>query len=134
MQVCFLSSDQLQLLTVYTGAGTILEGMRLGLALVVVPNSSLLDNHQDELAEELELQGYATRSDTRLATLLSHTLNTSFDWSCSGHSLTFYRGLARAIGNACEKHEKTWVGHNASLAPIIDTVVGYEDDVRARLD
>jgi beta-1,4-N-acetylglucosaminyltransferase len=41
--------------------------MRLGLALVVVPNSTLLDNHQDELAEELELQGYATRSDTRSA-------------------------------------------------------------------
>jgi hypothetical protein len=39
--------------------------MRLGLALVVVPNATLLDNHQDELAEELEIQGYATRSDTR---------------------------------------------------------------------
>lgn len=48
----------------WTGAGTILDGMRLGLSLVVVPNSSLLDNHQDELAEELEKQGYATKSDT----------------------------------------------------------------------
>lgn len=72
MRVCFLSCDQLQLLTVYTGAGTILDGMRLGLALVVVPNASLLDNHQDELAEELEVQGYATRSDIRLGTLLSN--------------------------------------------------------------
>jgi beta-1,4-N-acetylglucosaminyltransferase len=108
--------------------------MRLGLALVVVPNASLLDNHQDELAEELELQGYATRSDIRLATLLFIFHNTGFDLSCSGHSLTFYRGLARAIGNACEKQEKAWVGHNTSLAPIIDAVVGYEDDVRARLD
>ena len=70
MRVCFLSCDQLQLLTVYPGAGTILDGMRLGLALVVVPNASLLDNHQNELAEELELQGYATRSDIRLAILL----------------------------------------------------------------
>jgi hypothetical protein len=41
--------------------------MRLGLSLIVVPNDSLLDNHQLELAEELELQGYATKSTTRLA-------------------------------------------------------------------
>jgi UDP-N-acetylglucosamine transferase subunit ALG13 len=39
--------------------------MRLGLALVVVPNMTLLDNHQDELAKELEAQGYVTKSDTR---------------------------------------------------------------------
>jgi UDP-N-acetylglucosamine transferase subunit ALG13 len=37
--------------------------------LIVVPNDSLLDNHQLELAEELELQGYATKSTTRLAIL-----------------------------------------------------------------
>jgi len=49
----------------YIGAGTILDAMRLGLSLVVVPNESLLDNHQDELAEELETQGYATKSSTK---------------------------------------------------------------------
>jgi len=54
------------LLTFTIGAGTILDGMRLGLPLIVVPNATLLDNHQDELAEELEKQGYATKSDTRL--------------------------------------------------------------------
>lgn len=51
------------LLTFIIGAGTILDGMRLGLPLIVVPNATLLDNHQDELAEELEKQGYATKSD-----------------------------------------------------------------------
>ncbi len=47
-----------------TGAGSILDAMRLGLKLVVVPNVSLLDNHQKELAEELEIQGYATKAST----------------------------------------------------------------------
>jgi beta-1,4-N-acetylglucosaminyltransferase len=46
------------------GAGTILDAMRLGLSLIVVPNVTLLDNHQDELAAELESQGYVTKSDT----------------------------------------------------------------------
>ena len=45
-----------------TGAGTILDGMRLGLSLIVVPNENLLDNHQSELAEELADQGYAINS------------------------------------------------------------------------
>jgi len=46
-----------------TGAGTILEVMRMGVPLIVVPNPSLLDNHQLELAQELEIQGYATQGD-----------------------------------------------------------------------
>lgn len=47
------------------GSGTILDAMRLGVPLVVVPNSSLLDNHQDELADELEKQGYVTKGSPR---------------------------------------------------------------------
>ena len=46
----------------YPGAGTILDVMRLAVPLIVVPNHTLLDNHQEELADELERQGYVTKS------------------------------------------------------------------------
>ncbi|KAI8312152.1 hypothetical protein K4K61_010891 [Colletotrichum sp. SAR11_59] len=38
--------------------GTILDGMRVNVPLVVVPNPTLKDNHQVELAEEIQRQGY----------------------------------------------------------------------------
>ena len=40
------------------GSGTILDALRLSVPLIVVPNSSLLDNHQVELAEALAEQEY----------------------------------------------------------------------------
>ncbi|BCR82992.1 N-acetylglucosaminyldiphosphodolichol N-acetylglucosaminyltransferase catalytic subunit ALG13 [Aspergillus chevalieri] len=46
----------------HAGSGTILEAMRLGIPLVVVPNPSLKDNHQKELANELQKQGYVIAS------------------------------------------------------------------------
>ncbi|WQF89030.1 Putative glycosyl transferase, family 28 [Colletotrichum destructivum] len=42
----------------HAGTGTILDGMRVGVPLVVVPNPTLKDNHQVELAEEIQRQGY----------------------------------------------------------------------------
>ena len=41
------------------GSGSVLDALRLSAPLVVVPNPSLLDNHQEELAEEMARQGYA---------------------------------------------------------------------------
>lgn len=56
----------MQLMTLFfLGAGTVLDVMRLGVPLIVVPNHTLLDNHQEELADELERQGYVTKSSTR---------------------------------------------------------------------
>lgn len=40
------------------GSGSILDAMRISIPLIVVPNPTLLDNHQVELAEELAAQGY----------------------------------------------------------------------------
>lgn len=39
--------------------------MRLGIPLVVVPNPSLKDNHQKELAKELQRQGYVVASSVK---------------------------------------------------------------------
>ncbi|PWY88520.1 UDP-N-acetylglucosamine transferase subunit alg13 [Aspergillus heteromorphus CBS 117.55] len=46
----------------HAGSGSILGAMRLGVPLVVVPNSTLKDNHQQELADELQSQGYVIAS------------------------------------------------------------------------
>ncbi|KAL2048829.1 hypothetical protein ABVK25_010887 [Lepraria finkii] len=42
----------------HAGSGSILNALRIGVPLIVVPNLALLDNHQEELAEELAKQGY----------------------------------------------------------------------------
>ena len=43
------------------GTGSILDALRISVPLIVVPNSTLLDNHQVELAEELARQHYVVR-------------------------------------------------------------------------
>jgi beta-1,4-N-acetylglucosaminyltransferase len=48
------------------GTGTILDAWKLGLPIVVVPNTKLLNNHQTELAKHLAQEGYAIQSTTRL--------------------------------------------------------------------
>ncbi|KAL6721381.1 N-acetylglucosaminyldiphosphodolichol N-acetylglucosaminyltransferase catalytic subunit alg13 [Lecanora helva] len=42
----------------HAGSGSILDALRIAVPLIVVPNPSLLDNHQVELAEALAAQGY----------------------------------------------------------------------------
>lgn len=48
----------------HAGSGTVLEALRLGVSIVVVPNEGLLDNHQVELAEALAEQGYVVHGRT----------------------------------------------------------------------
>ncbi|KAJ3504180.1 hypothetical protein NLJ89_g8071 [Agrocybe chaxingu] len=42
----------------HAGSGTILDVLRKGKSMIVVPNPTLLDNHQEELATALEEMGY----------------------------------------------------------------------------
>ena len=46
-------------LMVISGTGSVLDTMSAGAPLIVVANPTLKDNHQEELAEELQNQGYA---------------------------------------------------------------------------
>ncbi|KAF2130645.1 glycosyltransferase family 1 protein [Dothidotthia symphoricarpi CBS 119687] len=49
----------------HAGSGSILEALRYQIPLVVVPNTALLDNHQEELAEAMERSNYLLRGDVR---------------------------------------------------------------------
>lgn len=44
------------------GSGTIIDVLRLGKPLIVVPNPTLLDNHQEELSDALEGLGHLRSS------------------------------------------------------------------------
>lgn len=46
----------------HAGTGTILDAWKLGLSVIVVPNTDLLNDHQTELARYLSKEGYATQS------------------------------------------------------------------------
>jgi UDP-N-acetylglucosamine transferase subunit ALG13 len=53
----------LNLVTDYLiGTGSILEALRAGVPLVVVPNTDLADNHQEQLAIELARSGHAVHA------------------------------------------------------------------------
>jgi beta-1,4-N-acetylglucosaminyltransferase len=48
-----------------SGTGTILDAWRMGLPLIVVPNTRLLNDHQTEMANHLAKEGYATVSSAK---------------------------------------------------------------------
>ncbi len=109
----------------FSGTGSILDAMRLGLPLIVVPNERLLDNHQEDLALELERQGYVTKSSIKYRTLAFHQV----------HPLMINRELPKAI-ERCLNAPYQGSAHlqPANIGPILHEVMGYEADPRSRLD
>ena len=58
-----LVQDSDGLVISHAGSGSILEALRHRVPLIVVPNTALLDNHQDELAIAMEKSGYLIKGD-----------------------------------------------------------------------
>jgi beta-1,4-N-acetylglucosaminyltransferase len=48
-----------------TGSGSILEALRYQIPLIVVPNTALLDNHQEELTVVMQRSNYLLRGDVK---------------------------------------------------------------------
>lgn len=65
---------------------------------------------------------------------LSRILSKFWTSYVSSSKLTQLRHLAQAIKTACLKDQKAWGGHTSNFSQIIDEVVGFEEDVGARLD
>jgi len=50
--------EKADLIISHAGAGTILDVLRMGKPMIVIPNPTLLDNHQEELASALDELGH----------------------------------------------------------------------------
>ena len=53
------------------GSGSVLEALHLGKLLIVVPNTSLMDNHQAEVAKALSDEGFLLETSPRYTQLIS---------------------------------------------------------------
>ncbi|KAH7924579.1 glycosyltransferase 28 [Leucogyrophana mollusca] len=57
--------ERADLVISHAGSGSILDVLRLGKPLIAIPNPTLLDNHQEELASALEELGHLKATSVR---------------------------------------------------------------------
>lgn len=113
----------------HAGSGSILEALRYQIPLIVVPNTSLLDNHQEELAVAMERSNYLLRGYVEY--VLSH--------ACQLSTLLL-SSVIRDLGPAIRKSEEfrvqmsqfppTTSGQHRetkSFAAIMDETAGFMD-------
>jgi beta-1,4-N-acetylglucosaminyltransferase len=87
----------------HAGAGSILEGMRIGAAMVVVVNDTLMHNHQEELAGELHERQHllATTPGGLLGVLTElHTLIPTLQPMPAADETAFAHFLGKELGLA----------------------------------
>ncbi|KAL6712269.1 N-acetylglucosaminyldiphosphodolichol N-acetylglucosaminyltransferase catalytic subunit alg13 [Coniothyrium glycines] len=94
----------------HAGSGSILEALRYQLPLIVVPNTELLDNHQEELAVAMECNNYLIRGD--VANLAPAIRSTP----------AFSAKLSQFPPVTSGKHRET-----KSFAAIMDETMGFLD-------
>ncbi|KAF4446928.1 beta-1,4-N-acetylglucosaminyltransferase [Fusarium austroafricanum] len=75
----------------HAGTGTILDAWKMGLPLIVVPNTQLLNDHQTEMAKHLSKEGYAIMS--------------------SGSSAEDLEGAIHKLGLLWEENKTRWPPH-----------------------
>ncbi|KAI4908235.1 hypothetical protein J4E90_008859 [Alternaria incomplexa] len=94
----------------HAGSGSILEALRYQIPLIVVPNTGLLDNHQEELAVAMERNNYLVRGDVKN---LAPAIKKSDD---------FRLKMSQFPPMTSGKHRET-----KSFAAIMDETTGYMD-------
>ncbi|KAF2690032.1 glycosyltransferase family 1 protein [Lentithecium fluviatile CBS 122367] len=94
----------------HAGSGSILEALRYQIPLAVVPNTLLLDNHQEELAVAMERSNYLLRGDVKN---LAPAIAKSSD---------FRAKMAQFPPLTSGKHRET-----KSFADIMDETMGFLD-------
>lgn len=104
------------------GSGSILAALRINAPLIVVPNPHLLDNHQNELAEELARQGYVIHGQLESVTLLAKFTDEGFDLLSSD--------LAASLGELEGKRNRQneWPPDNSKVDPEGKGVGGAMED------
>lgn len=91
------------------GTGTILDAWKVGLPIIVVPNTRLLDDHQTEMAKHLSREGYATRSKPRHVT--------HFQLTRSDERLTFFLLSSEDLQEAIHKAELLFEDNKSRWPP-----------------
>ncbi|KAG9193779.1 beta-1,4-N-acetylglucosaminyltransferase [Alternaria panax] len=94
----------------HAGSGSILEALRYQIPLIVVPNTGLLDNHQEELAVAMERNNYLVRGDV---TNIAPAIKKSED---------FRLKMSQFPPVTSGKHRET-----KSFAAIMDETTGFMD-------